>query len=67
MVPSFASSSEPEKIPAFPVPIKLLGSLNLFGINSFIFFHSLNLSINFFITLIPSSVVKTGNLGIFIR
>ena len=62
--PSLTSSSEPAKIPACPVFLFSKPFLKFFGIKSLIFFQSINLPKNSLILLMPSSVVKTGNLGI---
>ena len=58
ILPSFASSSEPANIPAFPVLFKFIDDLKLSGISSEISFHSLRFPKNSFILLIPSSVLK---------
>ena len=64
--PSFESSKVAEKIPAFPVLFRFLDDKKLVGIKSFISFQSDSLPKKVLILLIPASVVKTGNFGIFI-
>ena len=63
--PSFTSSTDAVKIPAFPVRFKFLDFNVLLGNNSSIFIQSFNLPKNYLILLIPSSVVNTGSFGIF--
>ena len=65
-LPSLTNSNEPAKIPACPVLFKSFVDLKFLGINSEIFFQSFNLPKKSFIVLIPSSVVKTCYLGMFI-
>ena len=54
-------------IPKLPVFLFCGLFLKLFGIKSSSFFQSMSLPKNSFILLMPSSVVNTGSLGIFIR
>ena len=65
-LPSLTNSKDPEKTPAVPDLLKFLPEEKLSGIKSFIFFQSASFPKNSLILLIPSSVVNTGNLGIFI-
>ena len=60
--PSLASSKEAANMPAVPDLRRLFSDKKLVGIRSFKFFQSKSLPKNSLILLIPSSVVKTGNL-----
>ena len=65
MLPSLVNSKEPAKIPALPVLLYFDVLLKFLGIRSSNFFQSINFQ-KFFDCFIPSSVVKTGSLGILI-
>ena len=65
--PSLTSSKEPANKPAIPDFLKFFLEEKLLGNKSLIFFQSKRLPKNSLIQIIPSSVVRTGNLGILIR